>query len=489
MTTDNRAVPRPTRLAGEDFLELEMLRAAKKVTGSLFHYTSAEAAISGILATGTLRLSPFESTNDLWESRPSHPGLSSHFDDVAGFDGPDVDGIWDEIDRNIRLRTKVVCLTQDIELPDHVLARDSLRGWAHLSLWAHYGAAHTGVCLQFDRDKLVQAFLAGTEADALRFHGPVKYLSTDGGNVRPIDRGQVKEFGIDAVALAHAEANKDTIFFRKHHDWSNEAEYRLVLLNQSVLPSHVDIRGALTGVILGDAFSPNRTAALEEILQQYPDVPVHQLRYHNRHLILFPHNATTPAAAPVPPANRPGSLTERLTALRNAHEVADRLRAKAEETYAGFTDTLADSVKDLAAELDAWPKTEVAAYMRIEAVPPAMRHRAPGVPGERIHLERGWMAVVENLPKQSHTFTASAAFQVLDDDALRLHAAVSTERWDPQGNDRADVWRTERLVPAQDADTALDELLADLREAANGARAAFDRNRGQACPVDVTDAD
>ncbi len=475
MATDKTSAPPGARLAGEDFLELEMMRASKTVTGNLFHYTSAEAAMFGILATGTLRLSPFESTNDLWESRPLNPVLSVHHDDRSDSNFSDTEGIWNQIDRNIRLHTKVACLTQDIELPDHVLNPNALRGWGHLSLWAHYGAAHRGICLQFDRDKLVQAFLASTEPDALHFHGPVKYLST-GANAHDVNLGQVKRFGVDAIALAHAESNKDAIFFRKHHDWSNEAEYRLILLNQSVLPSYIDIRGALTGVVLGDAFSPSRMPALQEVLRTYPDVALSQLHYMNRTLIPMPARPV-PVASPRPAASHFGSLTERLAALHAAEEEAHRLKAQAQTEYAELSGALADGVRTIASELDAWPQTEVAIHMGSTAVPEAMRRRRAGVPGERVHLEQGWMAVVENLPKYSHTFVAAAAFQVLDGSELRLHAVVSAERWDPPGNERKEHWRTEVPVSAQNAHTALATVLADLRVAVGEARASFDNVR------------
>lgn len=116
----------------EASLEAELAHAPKSLSDHLFHYTNSEAAIFGILKSGTLRVSPFESTNDLWESRPLYPNLTLHHDDQAldpGFE------LRNEIDRNIRLYAKVACLTQDWDLPDHVMNRDALRGWAHLSLW------------------------------------------------------------------------------------------------------------------------------------------------------------------------------------------------------------------------------------------------------------------------------------------------------------------------------------------------------------------
>src|SRR5660398_66314 len=143
--------------AHDAYLEAELASAERRLTSDLYHYTSADGALFGILHSGNLRLSPFEFTNDLWESRPLYPHLTSHFDDQSA--SPESSfALWKEIDRNIRLHSKVACLTQDWDLPDHVLNSDALRGWAHLSLWAHYGEGHAGVCLRFARDKLIRAF-------------------------------------------------------------------------------------------------------------------------------------------------------------------------------------------------------------------------------------------------------------------------------------------------------------------------------------------
>ena len=89
--------------------DAETLLAPRTLTASLFHYTSSDAAISGILRSGRLRMSPFESTNDLWESKPSHPGIRIHEDDAA--DAPGME-LWDAIDRDVRLQVKVACFTQ-----------------------------------------------------------------------------------------------------------------------------------------------------------------------------------------------------------------------------------------------------------------------------------------------------------------------------------------------------------------------------------------
>jgi hypothetical protein len=464
------------------YLEAELLNAPRRLSNHLFHYTNAEAAIFGILRSGTLRLSPFESTNDLWESRPLYPSLTLHADERpldAGF------GLWDELDRLIRIHAKVACLTQDWELPSSVLNPNALRGWNHLSIWAHYGARHTGVCLQFDRNKLIDAFTsAPTPGALLRFHGPVVYRSVSAGaGPYGLDMGQIREFGLDAVAINYAETHHDQIFFRKHADWSNESEYRLVLIDQSVLPIEFSIREALTGVFLGDAFPSSRLPALLATLEAYPGVDIFRLRYHNRHLICVPFGAPGRADAAVTTSlsdshNRPGTLDERLTALKSNVRSADQQRERAAALCSIHLNTLEKAIHKVGTAVLSWPKVEIAVHKSITAVPDLQRSRAPGVPGEQIHFESGYMCVIENLPKHTHTLVAAVAVQVLSDDRVRIHGVVKTEHWKPNGNEHVEQWRETYEVSPTDTATTLDSIIRKLHGALETSRSDFDRDRG-----------
>jgi hypothetical protein len=465
----------------ELFLETELQTAPRTPTQHLFHYTSAEAAISGILPTGTLRLSPYQFTNDLWESQPHYPGLSAHHDDSGTDTGF---ALWDEIDRQLRLHTKVGCLTQDLELPSHVASRDALRGWSHLSLWAHYGAAHAGVCLRFDRKRLIDAFLEHTSPAALAFHGPVTYLSSQSSPAtRGIDLGQVAEFGADAVAMAYAAANKDQLFFRKHLDWQSEAEFRLVLLNDSVDYDFIDVRGALTGVVLGSAFRQEHLPSLLAALEPYPDVVLEQVGFHNRRMLCVPFEGVItdrPRTLSEQPwsatPRRTGSLAERLQVLRAAEAKVAAQREAAVLLTQQHVLVLEQGITAMASQLS-WPATEVTVHSHIMAVPEPQRGRMPGVAGEVVHYERGFMCVVENVPKHSYTLVAAAAVQVLNDQRLRLHAMVTTERWAPDGNTRTEHWRNQVEAPAQEAAEALTGLLAELTCATHTVRTSFDHDR------------
>ncbi|MEU8889884.1 DUF2971 domain-containing protein [Streptomyces sp. NPDC048442] len=467
--------------AFEDYNDYEVATAPQVVTEELFHYTSTVAALTGILASGTLRLSPYERTNDLWESQPHYPVLSSHYDQRnfdAGFE------LWDEIDRQLRLHTKVGCLTQDVALPARLFNPDAHRGWAHLSLWAHYGAGHTGVCLRFGRNALVKAFLEHAGPAAFALHGPVRYLSSqDSPPTLGIDVGQVAEFGADAVALAYAEANKESLFFRKHIDWANESEYRLVLLNQSIDFDYIDIRAALTGVVLGSAFPQDQVQGLLEALSPYPEVAVDSLRFLNRRLHCFPFEGDVPQPRPVSPRawpapRRAGSLAERLLALRVADAEATTHQRASAQLVQEYIGTFKEGAAELLSELKCWPDAEVTILAQPTAVPAELRARKPGVPGEVIHFEQGFQCVMENLPPHSHTLIAAAAVQILADERMRLHGVVEIEHWLPDGNEHEELWRNQRETDTAGAGAAVATLLHELTDAVQTARVAFDRARG-----------
>jgi DUF2971 family protein len=392
--------------------------------------------------------------------------------------------VWNELDRLIRLHAKVSCLIQDWELPSSVLNPEALRGWNHLSIWAHYGAGHAGVCLQFDRDKLIEAFTSAPIPGALlRFHGPVVYRSAStGSGPSGIDIGQIREFGLDAVAINYAESHHGQIFFRKHADWSNESEYRLVLIDQSVPPVEFSIREALTGVFLGDAFPSRRLPALLAVLQAYPGVKVFRLMYHNRHLVCAPlDDSGRVDAGPATPLsespNRPGSLDERLAALKASILSAEQQRERAAALCLVHLNALERAIEKVGTTVRSWPRVEVAVYKSITAVPDNQRSRASGVPGEQIHFEKGYMCVIESIPKHTHTLVIAAATQVLSGDRVRIHGVAKTEHWKATGNEHVEHWRDTSEVSLADAAMALDSIIGKLHSALQTTRAHFDRER------------
>ncbi|PRY18676.1 DUF2971 domain-containing protein [Pseudosporangium ferrugineum] len=457
--------------------EAELEGAPRIPTDHLFHYTSAAAAMFGILRSGTLRLSPFEATNDPWESQPSFQTLSVHHDDRDLVDSFD---LWAEIDQAVRRHAKVACLTHDWKVDGSVLAPDALRGWNRLATWAHYGGNHSGICLRFDRRLLIDSFTSTSVPGALlRFHGPVQYRHVSLG-LLPMDVGQAREFGVDAAAVAHARTYHEQIFFRKHRDWSNEMEYRLVLVDQSVLPAEIPIGSALTGLYLGVNFPGAHKPLLRAALEPYPSVELFALKNLNR--TLYPHpvaRADMGAQASGMTPRRSGTLEERLAALDASDAGAENRRKLAETVHAEPIAVLHEIGAAIAELTQPWPGTEVLLLGQTTAIPQELFARAPGVAGEPVHLQKGFTCVVENLPKQSHSLIAAGALQALDDDIVRLHGMVRTEDWHPDGNDTREHWRVTDEVPAAEAVTAARRLATGLAAAVAAVRTEFDQGRGR----------
>lgn len=310
-----------------------------------------------------------------------------------------------------------------------------------MSLWAHYGARHGGVCLRFDRTKLIEQFQAQLCSRGQCFHGPVQYPveRISAVPVEPLDVGQILEFGIDAVVSRYIEKHHKELFFTKHHDWANESEFRLILNEPSVLPAYLAIEGCLTGVLLGDAFPAAKLDTVQYLLSRMPDVELVQLRYHNGTLVRFPGETAT--AKPIISARRPGSLTGRLEELRSLELQREQARARGANLAAGIIHNFKKRIAAVQVACATWHDVEAAIYPRIHAVPPNQRSRKPGVPGEIVEFEAGWMCVIENLPKYSYTLISALAIQLLEGGVARFHGLIELETWLPVGNETTEVWR------------------------------------------------
>lgn len=472
----------------DDWFEQELAEAPRTLTANLYHYTSVDTAIGYILASRTLRLSPFQGTNDLWESRPLWPNLEGA-SSVENQQPESTVGMWEDIDRFIRGYSKVACFTQDWALPSSVLNPDSLRGWSHLAMWAHYGAHHTGVCLRFEKDLLLAAF-DGAGADAThQFSGPVNYRAAESGSgPHGISIEQVEEFGIDAVALRYASIHRNRVFFRKHVDWAAESEFRLVRTDLSHDPFYLDISRALTGVVLGDAFPMDRLPELRSTLGGFDGVALYKMTFHNRSIHLFPVDDTTGRATPEETADpdspvarprRNGDLTARRDALDQVESEAAEARALAMSVAEPIIQGWRNRLVDRQALFDSWPHVIVTVYPSGTAIPAGRRARRPGVPTtDAVDYESGLMVVGENQPQYSWTFVAAVAIQVLSTGALRFHAVITLEEWRPSGNETYEEWRYERDVNRAEAVEEAARVMDELAGVLPSAQARFDQLRG-----------
>ncbi|MCA1982967.1 DUF2971 domain-containing protein [Nocardioides nematodiphilus] len=256
----------------------------------LYHYATSESAINGILANGTLRLSPLRHTNDIWESAVFRPGLlnpppaasDTDADHLARF--AELDPLWNRLDDQFRSFSKLACLVEGTSTSTGLM--DGSPGWAHIAMWAHYAARHTGVCFEFDRNRLIQAFAEANDIPGRRLAGRVIYVDTS--TVLPdLDLRLVPPSTEEsqAVALRYMTDNADLLYFQKHKDWENENEFRLLTIDATDSFSFIPIADALTGVIAGQRFPWGRMRELASSTHKFPNATLTRVIFSSRQSI------------------------------------------------------------------------------------------------------------------------------------------------------------------------------------------------------------
>ena len=120
----------------------------------LYHYTSLNRAFEHILHEGKLLLASLKLTNDPRESKDWNWTFRniSHEIDIAIPSVEELVTVSSEINLKIKRDCKLCCFSID----DKTKNLYSGRGWGHPRMWAQYADKHKGVCLVFDKDKLIE---------------------------------------------------------------------------------------------------------------------------------------------------------------------------------------------------------------------------------------------------------------------------------------------------------------------------------------------
>ncbi len=255
----------------------------------LYHYTSAEK-LALILLNGLLRLGPYSATRDPRENASWYPTLSSPPDfDTSRVDVAD---IWSRLDAAMRQRAKLACLTMD-RLTDDVWPHTS-RGWGRARMWEQYADRHRGAVLIFDQVKLTEIIEQGMSRPVL--HGQVAYTTGPWSHalLEGVDLVDIHTRGVRAVATDLIESAGREFFFQKDRDWSDESEYRYVVVSDSEA-EFVPIRDALVAIVLGQEYPRYEKVVLSQRLSQagVQAAAVAQLNWLNG----YPHAQPLPVPA------------------------------------------------------------------------------------------------------------------------------------------------------------------------------------------------
>jgi hypothetical protein len=223
----------------------------------LYHYTKSDTALNFILKNNTIKLNTFSDVNDPRESKAWN--ISPFFNVEAKMEHDEHERIANEVSSYLKENAKLICFSKDNSEAKGELHSNAIfdRGFSKPSMWNHYGDAYNGVCLMFNKQKLINIFNEQLEEKKL-FHGPVTYTN-DG--ILPNFNGD--PFVIDLLLVSNSESYLSAIhkhfniwykqlYLQKLLDWSNEDEYRWVYLDDNQDPLYLKYGDALEAIAVGD---------------------------------------------------------------------------------------------------------------------------------------------------------------------------------------------------------------------------------------------
>ena len=242
--------------------------------GLMAHYTRADTAFECILPSGKLRMNPYSRMRDPFEIK--RPTVLS-----AGSIGSDHDtdsrvfwGVQSLVSKS-RDQYCLLSLTQGVEGGS---GREGmlLCPWARARMWEQYGQDHAGVCLVFERDKLVEEVGNNLVREGSYWCDSVEYtlagFGTANGAAISLNDFHDDDSLADDVAI-HVQRHYKDFFFLKTLDWATEYEYRFVW-NPAAdeLPEppihHVSYGDALRWVVVGEKFPDWQLPAAEEVAER-----------------------------------------------------------------------------------------------------------------------------------------------------------------------------------------------------------------------------
>lgn len=190
----------------------------------LYHFTSAKAAFS-IIESGKLRFGKSFRLNDLIESNRI---VFSHLLNGGGYCKDEKDAYAEDEMR----RYQIISFAQDSDYNGH-----HYLGFDLHTMWGLYAEKGYGVCLVFDKDKLMLR-------DATDWGDDVRYF-----NSIPQDF----EFANKSRAGLKNEIwrRRSEIFFNKRKEWEYEQEYRVIRRARGEMDlEYLDISDALSCAII-----------------------------------------------------------------------------------------------------------------------------------------------------------------------------------------------------------------------------------------------
>jgi len=184
---------------------------------------------------------------------------------------------WDEISESIseesKRISKIACFTEDI-LTRHQMPISRYvefgcigRGFANSPMWHFYGEKHTGCCLMFYKNGLIQEFNNQTKGH-LSYHNSILYVDEKfprniGFEPYFFEIDEVVEKGVSAYTKEFLSSRHKDLYFKKQSVWSYENEYRMYVMDDNDLPFKLNYGNSLSYICFGVECDESKKAEIK----------------------------------------------------------------------------------------------------------------------------------------------------------------------------------------------------------------------------------
>jgi len=237
----------------------------------IYHYTSYICAIENILKDKKLLFNKVKNTNDPFEFEniihsASHNGNIDNNEKInllqIGTDSNDI----------VKNKFKICCFCvdneADISIDNNIYIN---RGHCRSQMWSQYGASHKGVCLVFNKNKLME--IIKNKFDDV-FEKEISYKHF-------FDIKNIKyEIDMNAIPLERVKKYIFEYLFQKHIDYKSEQEYRIAIYQDDDCDNIlIDFKDSLEGIILGTKFPEVYITCIKNSTE----LPVFRMKWLNGH--------------------------------------------------------------------------------------------------------------------------------------------------------------------------------------------------------------
>ena len=234
---------------------------------TIFHYTKLETAFEKILKNKQLRFTKYIDSKDPHEYKKRNFALTiqgniswSQFDEKLLQANKD-------INKMIQNKLRMICFCRNIT---------NCSGYLHPRMWNQYADNHRGVCLAFSKKALQKAVRKKQSQSDFKKNGIVKYYPHKDIRFDKMYKYQASTINYTNpnhdIIKEHLNINYKYLFFKKHRDYRDEAEYRFIVLDMDNKFKYLDISDCLVGIILGHSFPPIYLSIVESIKSDFKNI-------------------------------------------------------------------------------------------------------------------------------------------------------------------------------------------------------------------------